>query len=159
MTKECDNTSVGVIIENSDGRIALLERAKFPPGLAPPAGHIDEHGSPEQAAISEVREEIGLVIPPERLTLTPIANRLVHNKCRRSGGDHHYWTVFTATQKGLLTPDTQETKGAGWFTQDQLQRLAECALESEQGGADGQKNPVLERVWVDFMTELGYCNI
>jgi len=63
MENLCDNKSVGVIVQNDGGDILLLHRARFPFGMAPPAGHIDDHGSPEQAAVTEVFEEVGLTLP------------------------------------------------------------------------------------------------
>src|SRR5487761_1087297 len=95
MSKICDHTSVGVIIHDQMGSLALLKRAKFPVGIAPAAGHIDDHGSPEQAARDEVYEELGIKVTD--LAKTSISNRRVENKCRREGGDYHYWYVFEAT--------------------------------------------------------------
>jgi NUDIX domain len=76
MTKQCDNTSVGVVIRDAEGRFALLKRAKFPVGIAPAAGHIDDHGSPEQAALDEVREELGIVLTLDELK-KPALTRVV----------------------------------------------------------------------------------
>jgi 8-oxo-dGTP pyrophosphatase MutT (NUDIX family) len=159
MAKICDNKSVGVIIER-DGKIALLKRAKFPIAIAPPAGHIDDHGSPEQAAIDEVNEELGLVIASVDLKPTAIANRRVENRCRREGGDHHFWWVFQADKTlGELKPSEDETQGAGWYTREELQELASRAkslLAADAPQEDWQQNPGLEPVWLDFLSELGY---
>ncbi len=160
MTKTCDNTSVGVIIKNIDGKFALLERAKFPIGIAPVAGHIDDHGSAEQAAIDEAEEELGLTIEPADLLATKITNRRVNNQCRRPGGDYHVWTVYEAEQfLGDLSPDPEATKGAAWYTAAQLQKLADRTKARRAGKiADEEwaKNPGLEGTWLDFLTELGY---
>ncbi|MEU8272659.1 NUDIX hydrolase, partial [Sphaerisporangium sp. NPDC049002] len=59
MPKQCDNRSVGIIIEQ-DERYLTFKRATDPPGEAPPAGHVDVHGNIEQAARIEVSEEVGL---------------------------------------------------------------------------------------------------
>ena len=80
MPKNCDNKSVGVIIQNPEGEVALLRRAKFPVGMAPVAGHVDEHGSPEQAAIDEAAEEVGLHISLSGLRSTIIQARLQATK-------------------------------------------------------------------------------
>ena len=98
MAKICDNTSVGVIIRGSGGKYALLKRAKFPVGIAPVAGHIDDHGSPVQAALDEAEEELGLIIEPSDLMPTEIAARRVDNVCSREGGGHHIWSVYEAEQ-------------------------------------------------------------
>ena len=156
---ECDNFSVGVIIERGMD-IALLQRAKFPIAIAPPAGHIDQHGIPELAAIAEVEEELGLVIARGGLLRTTIANRRVENRCRRPGGDYHYWSVFRATAySGVLRSSLDETRGAGWYNSDQLQELADRTQAFSEGRVtpeQWEQEPGLEAVWVDFMTELGY---
>src|SRR5215207_2812720 len=82
----CDNRSVGVVVRNTAGMLALLTRRKFPIGIAPPAGHVDDHGNSEQAAIEEVSEEIGVTLALSGLKRTTIANRRVENVCRRPGG-------------------------------------------------------------------------
>lgn len=162
MAKECDHLSVGTIIE--DGiNIALLLRAKLPQAYAPPAGHIDQHGSPEQAAINEPFEELGLIIAPEALIKTAIANRRVDNPCPRGGGNYHHWWVFRATQfEGRITPSADETRGAAWYDREQLQALADRTIQWRADGSnseDWQQNPGLEEVWLGFLAELGYISI
>ena len=159
MTQPCDNLSVGVIIEQND-KIALLKRAKSPIAMAPPAGHIDDHGSPEQAAVDEVFEEIGLSITSDGLVPTVISNRRVNNQCRRVNGDHHTWWVYRATKfEGTIAPCADETQGANWYTKKELQAFADrtrslVAANSTQ--ADWQENPGLEETWLAFFIELGY---
>lgn len=159
MKKRCDNTSVGVIIRDSQGRFALLKRAIFPVGIAPAAGHIDDHGSAEQAAKDEVHEELGIVL--NDLGKTVIDARRMDNVCRRPGGDHHVWSVYEATVPTgtTLKPDKDETKGAGWYSAEQLQALADRTRAYHTGNvseADWQANPGLEEVWLSFMVELGF---
>lgn len=160
MTKECDNRSVGVIINNSDGEIVLLKRARFPVGYAPPAGHVDDHGSAEQAAVDEVEEEVGLHISLGGLVATVIQERTVQNTCRRPGGDHHVWDVFMTEEfDGELTPNFDEAKTADWYDEAQLQELAQRTRAYQAGEideAEWEKNPGLEEIWLDFLTELDY---
>lgn len=160
MPKNCDNTSVGVIIERG-GDIALLKRAKFPVGMAPPAGHIDEHGSPLLAGINEVREELGLVIEPYSLIRTAITARRVENRCRRAGGDHHLWWVYEAQHsEGELDPSNDETQGAAWYPSEMVQSLVDRTRDRQLGriaARDWNENPGLEQVWLDFFVELGYA--
>ena len=159
MAKICDNTSVGVIIINSGGKVALLKRANFPIRIAPPAGHIDDHGSAVQAALDEVEEEIGLIIDPSDLMPTAISERRIDNPCSRTGGDHHVWTVYRAEQfLGDIDPDPEETQGAEWYSKKQLQRLADRTKDYKAGKipeSEWKENPGLEEVWLDFMLELG----
>lgn len=161
-TKLCDNLSVGVVICDKRGRIALLERARTPVGIAPPAGHVDNHGSPRQAAVDEVKEELGLKVDITHLQPTTIQNRRVDNPCRRPGGDHHNWWIYSTDRyEGELRPDPEEAKGASWFDRAQLQTLVERTYSFQTGlipAHDYQANPGLEPVWIDFLVELGYCS-
>jgi 8-oxo-dGTP pyrophosphatase MutT (NUDIX family) len=158
MTKVCDNKSVGVIVRDLAGRFALLKRAKFPVGIAPSAGHIDDHGSPEQAAVDEVREELGIKL--DGLTKTPIYARRVENICRRPGGDHHAWYVYESTVADTaLEPDADEARGADWYSAEQLNVLADRTRAFHAGKVsetDWTANPGFEEVWLPFMEELSY---
>lgn len=154
MEKYCDHKSVGVILTNDNNEVALLRRARHPITIAPPAGHIDSHGSPEQAAVEEVREEIGVTIQIESLAKTAIANRRIENVCRRENGNYHYWTVYEARiTDAKLYPDPDETNGAMWCSAAALRKLAKRTLDHGGNTADG-----LELVWVKFMDELGYLD-
>ena len=158
--KQCDNKSVGVLITNQKGEVALLKRAYFPVGIAPPAGHVDAFPSPVVAGVTEVKEEVGLTIPEDKLWITAINGRRVDNACRRTGGDHHVWWVFETSEfEGEITPDPDETQGAGWYTQAQIRALSERTNSFQKGEvsqAEWEANPGLEPVWVDFLAELGY---
>lgn len=158
MVKECDNLSVGVIIRDLEGKIALLKRAKFPVGIAAPAGHVDDHGSLEQTAIQEVQEELGLTIHKSGLHKV-IDNLRVENQCRRPGGDHHAWTVFeTADFSGKLQPSEDETKGARWYTPSEIQQLADRTKAYQTGNIseeEWQAEPGLEEIWLNFLQRLG----
>jgi 8-oxo-dGTP pyrophosphatase MutT (NUDIX family) len=160
MSKVCDHTSVGIVIRDSEGRFALLKRAKFPIGIAPVAGHIDDHGSPERAAKDEVSEELGLTVLD--LAKTNVYDRRVDNKCRRAGGDYHNWYLFTVTVDDTkLYPSEDETKGAAWYDLGQLQALADRTKSyriGEVSEADWSDSPGLEEVWAHFLHELGYIS-
>lgn len=152
METHCDHKSVGVVITNEKNEILLLDRARFPFGLAPPAGHVDEHGSLEQTAIDETSEEVGLVVSDLQEV---ISERRVDNVCRRLGGDHHIWSVFLSRQfTGEVTPNIDETKGATWHSLEELQILADSTRQQRtvehKVGAQ-----VLEPIWLGFFTELG----
>ncbi|MCG2690169.1 NUDIX domain-containing protein [Candidatus Parcubacteria bacterium] len=117
--KVCDNKSVGILVWKGD-KLLLIERKKFPFGFAPPAGHVDEHGSFEQAAKNELKEEIGL----DTLSLKLAIEGKKENPCRR-GGTWHYWKIYQAQVSGELSPSKEETKQAGWYSKEDLQKLAE----------------------------------
>lgn len=160
--KHCDNLSVGVILTNAEGDYALLERRRPPVGIAPVAGHIDEHGSPWEAAIAETGEEVGVTIALDGLAKTVIEARRVDNVCRRPGGDHHVWTVYEAqVDSGELRPDPDETRGAEWYPRLEMQALADRTRLYLAGGvseADWLARPGIEPVWVAFLAELGYID-
>jgi 8-oxo-dGTP pyrophosphatase MutT (NUDIX family) len=160
METHCDGTSVGVILTDETGKVALLRRRRFPVGIAPPAGHVDDHGTPEQAAIAEVAEEIGIALVIDGLKLTTIANRRITNRCRRIGGEYHDWNVYQASVTHMpLQPDPDETGGAGWYDSAAVQALADRTRAYQAGilsEADWTDYPGLEAIWVDFLGELGY---
>lgn len=153
----CDNKSVGVIIQNEQGQTLLIDRAKFPFGLAAPAGHIDSHGNSEQAAITEVFEEVGLTLAATNLKRV-IANRYVNNSCRRSGGNYHIWDVYVASNiEGQIVQSNTEILASGWRTRKQLQELARATLRL--GEVTERGTQALEPIWLQFFTELGMVAI
>jgi len=160
MSAVCDHKSVGIIIEDHSGNLLLIRRGRYPVGIAPVAGHIDNHGGPTQAAINEVREEIGLTIHADDLQATTIQNRDVGNRCRRLGGDHHHWWVYkTSSVEGELQLDKDEASDACWYSQGEVRELARRTQSLRDGSLteeDFTEDPGLEPVWLDFLTELGY---
>ena len=154
MATDCDHTSVGMLIKNKSGNLLLIERKLFPYGFAPPAGHVDKHGSYEQAAEDEVREEVGL----SAIKLKLIAQGRKENKCRRIAGDWHYWKIYKVEAEGELKPSQNETKQAGWFNGEQVMFLAKRTGEYLKGGiseSSWQDHPGLEAVWYEWFKELG----
>lgn len=149
----CDHTSVGVIVTDRAGRmLMLLTRARPPVGIAPVAGHVDQHGTPQQAAIAEVREEIGL----DAVRLREVASGRRDNRCGRPGGNWHQWTIFRAEVSGVLNPSRDETKGARWYHPGEVQTLASRTAAHARGHiVDWDREPGLEPVWVGWLAELG----
>ena len=86
---DCNHTSVGMLVEQ-EGKILLIERKIFPVKFALPAGHIDEGETYEQAAVRELKEEVGL----DTLNLMLIAEGRKENPCSQKGGTWHYWKVY-----------------------------------------------------------------
>ncbi len=167
----CDYASVGIIARDSEDRILLVERMKFPFGWAPPSGHCDglSYGT---AAFKEFEEETGLKIIGGLNPLIP-KNPIKYFKCRR-GGEYHDWQIFEVNWKGELKPSRDETKNAKWHTVEEicelaektgcyLQRMQESIKAEEQSWVAGiqesiekewQANPGLEPVWYEFFQEL-----
>ena len=159
--KLCCGTSVGVLIEQ-DGRYLMFERAKFPPGIAPVAGHaLDEHASFEEAAVAEVREEVGL----EVVSLTLLMEGEMDNRCRRQGVDDypgHEWKIYRADVQGELNPSADETRNVRWVDGAELQVLADITIAYSNGhltDAEFAQQPGIEAVWVQWLAGLGLINV
>ena len=152
--QQCDNKSVGVIIKNENNEVILLERARFPLGLAPPAGHIDEHGGYIEAAIAEVFEEVGIHLVPGDLKEV-LHNIYIPNICRRLGGSHHTWRVYETTiASQKLMPDPNETNGAGWYSMDEVRALSAKVTGRAEETTQADM-PILEHVWCKLLTQSG----
>jgi ADP-ribose pyrophosphatase YjhB (NUDIX family) len=151
--RPCDNTSVGVIITDTANRYLLIDRATPPYGMAPVAGHIDHHGSPEATAGNEVAEEVGLHVTQ----LRKLSETWRPNTCRRPPGPEgtgHHWTLFHATAHGALQTDPREVRTAQWVTGEQLQALAERTADYARGdvtAAEFLTTPGLQPVWQRFL--------
>jgi len=155
--KVCDHTSVGVLVWKSfdDGNhLLLIERKKFPFGFAPPAGHRDGRMNMLDTAKDELKEETGLVAVKMKL----IFYSRKENPCRRIGGAHHDWFVEEALEfSGELNPSPDETKQVGWYSEEQLNDLAQRTKDYLAGNIpedEWQKSPGLEPVWYELLQEL-----
>lgn len=151
--KICDNKSVGMIIRKYDN-ILLIERKRPPFGFAPPAGHVDDHGSFEDAARNEVQEEVGLKVKNLKL----VVEGRKENHCRRSGGTWHYWKIYEVKVEGEVKRNRDETKQTGWFSNEQIGSLVERThkyLNDEISEEDWKKNPGIEPIWEEWFKELG----
>lgn len=152
----CDHTSVGVLLSSPAG-LLVFERATPPAGLAPVAGHLDQHGSPEQAAQAEVAEEVGLTATHLHLHL--LLDTWRPNRCRRTptGPVGHRWWVFEAQATGPLRPSAREVRAPRWIHPGQLQSCALRTAAYAQGHLSEQafeREPGLVPVWVRFLTDL-----
>ncbi|WP_406257203.1 NUDIX domain-containing protein [Streptomyces chartreusis] len=141
----------------------MYDRATFPPGTAPAAGHIDNHGTAEDAARVEVDEELGLTVT----SLTHITGGWRDNPCRRLPGarstrHRHEWTVYQATVTGELTPSAHETKNVRWIAPDALQELADRTVAYAQGritDAEFEATPGIEPVWIQWLADIPAIHI
>jgi len=153
----CDNTSTGVIIEDPDGRYLVFDRNTFPPGTAPAAGHVDDHGGFGQAARAEVAEELGLTVT----AMKQVAGGWRDNRCRRRPGPlgpGHKWAVYLATASGILRPSPRETRNARWLARHELQALADRTASYARGrltDAEFAAAPGIEPVWVQWLADAG----
>lgn len=153
MIKKCDNKSVGILVRK-DSHLLLIERKNPPYGFAPPAGHVDDLGTFRNAAIVELKEEVGLDI--EELQLR-IEGR-VENPCRREGGSWHYWKIYEAEFSGEIEGSERETKQVGWHEEASVQVLGKRTEEFRKGlitEADWENSPGIEPVWYDWFIKIG----
>lgn len=151
--KTCDHTSVGIIVKK-DQKILLIQRKKPPFGFAPPAGHVDDHGSFEQAAKDELREEVGLTVTNLKL----IYEAKLNNYCRRKDGTWHLWKWYEAETKGEIKRSLDETEKAGWYTNVEIKALGERTKEYLAGKISDKKwqqNPGLESLWLELLGKIG----
>ncbi|MFD8316241.1 NUDIX hydrolase [Kitasatospora purpeofusca] len=159
--KSCDNTSVGVIITDHQGRYLMFDRATFPVGAAPAAGHFDNHGGAQAAGRVEVEEELGLTVT----SLTRVTGGWRDNPCRRRPGalgTGHNWTVYQATVTGDLTPSARETKNVRWIAPDALQELADRTIAYAQGrltDAEFEAQPGVEPVWMQWLADIAAIKV
>ncbi len=150
--KACDHTSVGILVWK-DERLLLIERARFPPGFAVPAGHVDADLAYEDAARRELKEEVGLDAEDMELIL----EMRKENPCRREGGTWHNWKIYKALATGDIVRSKDETKRAGWYARDQIKELAdrtEKHLSKEISDEEFARNPGLEPVMYELFKEL-----
>lgn len=154
--ESCTNTSAGILVHR-DGRLLLIERRRPPYGWAPPAGHVDDGETYAQAALRELREEVGLTAS----CLTVIHRARYGNRCRRPRGDHHAWEVFTADTTGEPVRSEDETRAMRWVTPGELDELVAVTrnhLAMRSGPEEWQHRPGLEPVWVEMLTQSGWLS-
>lgn len=161
--KVCDNASVGVLLCDEHGRWLMLERATFPAGVAPVAGHVfDDHAGYEDAARAEVAEELGLTVTS--LELLPVGGWRP-NRCRRRPGSRgvgHQWQVYRATVTGTLTPSARETRNVRWHSAAELQQLAGVTVAYANGHitpAEFEDRPGIEPVWVQWLSDYDLISV
>ncbi|HSX31584.1 MAG TPA: NUDIX hydrolase [Candidatus Saccharimonadales bacterium] len=78
-----------IFVRSPDGKFLFFELTKFPYGVTVPAGHIDSHEEPLQAAVRELQEEVGLTGKP----VLAAEDALARESCSR-GCDSHVWHSF-----------------------------------------------------------------
>ena len=148
MTRKCDHTSVGLLVWRDD-RLLMIERRTPPFGFASPAGHVDDHGSFEDAARAELEEEVGLIAT--KLQLKSEGRK--DNPCRRKGGTWHYWKIYEAMAQGPISISPRETKQAGWHDSSSLMEFGSKTEQYRDGlinEEQWQRSPGLEPVWYDW---------
>lgn len=156
--KTCDNRSVGCLLMNEEGQILVFDRNTPPQGAAPPTGHVDDHGSLDEAVRAEVFEETGY----QAGEISLICGGWTKNHCRRAAGPlghGHRWAVYHCTDfTGQLAPSAREIRNARWVSQSKLQDLFDRTVEFGRGCIPDEEfaaTPGLEPVWGYWMAKAG----
>lgn len=177
--KVCDGKSVGVIpIAGPRGNeeVLVFDRATFPPGVACPAGHVDDHlldttaGGPplppaeryRAAGVQELFEEVGIRVNAWELKY--LGGWFRPGRCRRTLGamqadvPGHDWRVYTVNvpRDIPLSPSARETRNARWVKASELQRLSLRTLARATGelsAAEFELVPGVEPVWAQWYVE------
>lgn len=153
MTIQCDHKSAGMLVWKDD-KLLLIERRKPPFGFAPPAGHIDENDSFEQAARRELEEEVGL----KTKSIGLLIEGRKDNPCRREDGNWHYWKIYNVEVEGDIKRSQEETKQADFYNKEKLRELAsrtEQYIRGEIKENQWEEAPGIEPVWYEWLKELG----
>ena len=120
MSKICDNKSVGIVVWK-DVKLLMIERKKYNPGFAIPAGHQDGDDS-RTTAMKELSEEVGLIAEELKEEFT----ETFQNTCKRENGTHHEWTIYTAEKySGEIKTSEDEVKSYSWVDEETFVLLLE----------------------------------
>lgn len=153
----CCGEVVGVLVFDGAGRMLLFARQQPPPGVAPVAGHVGEHGGFEGAARAEVAEEVGLTV----IALAELARGWRSTWCRR-GSAGHMWRIYRAEVTGSIRLADAEAADARWYAPAEVQALADRTVAHAQGrlsAAEFFADPGLEPVWLSWLAELGHISL
>ncbi len=113
------------MVVEKDGKLLLIERKIFPLTYAFSAGHVDEGETYEQAAVRELKEEVGL----DTVSMELFAEGRVENPCSRPEGTWHYWKVYKMQTAGEVKPSEEEAKQALWLTREEIKNLPPPGFE------------------------------
>ena len=125
--------SVGILIKK-EGKYLLIDRKIYPPGLAGPAGHVDEGEAPEKAVTREAEEEVGIKVR----NLKEVLHETFQNECHM-GVMVHEWRVYDCEWSGKVQRSYAETKGVTWMTPEEIK----------------ENKKKLEEVWKLIFEKLG----
>lgn len=107
-----------IILRNSSGQYHVNQRRAdkqyFPSYYALGAGgRVEEGETPEQAALRELTEELGIRVQPTYRFSAPFHSPIVS----------HLMHVFDITYDDALQPTDQEFQWTGWMTPDQVDQI------------------------------------
>ncbi|WP_433119297.1 NUDIX domain-containing protein [Micromonospora sp. CA-246542] len=115
--------SVSVLVVDENGRLLLVRHTGSPDRWGVPGGAVEIGESPAQAAVREVREEIGVQIG--RLRLLDVLGGTDYEVTYSNGDQVAYVTaVYEAViVDGTPAPDQEEICELGWFNPARLRSV------------------------------------
>lgn len=115
---------ISVFIINDKNQVLLQKRSpnkRFSPNKwGSCAGHVDAYESLEDAALRELKEEVGLEIPKE--SLYPFLERQIFKKETNSHITYLYYTKCNKEEKEFIIQE-EELSEVKWFDIDEIIRL------------------------------------
>jgi N-acetylglutamate synthase-like GNAT family acetyltransferase/ADP-ribose pyrophosphatase YjhB (NUDIX family) len=123
---------VTLFIEGIDHRFALMAKHSYPPGLfRSSSGGIQPGEDFIAASLREAREETGLSVQMKKFTLH-VTLDITHNKEMATWETY----VFHALTRdsGLGSPERKEVREARWATRNQIEKMNERLIATENGG-------------------------
>ncbi len=112
---------VCIMVRNSNEKILLsrvAETKSFCPGKwsYSAAGHVDEGEIYEQAAVRELKEELGIERNAADLTFI-VKKRICDLQTQKP---KHFHSIYTITYDGEIYPDASEISELRWFGKEEL---------------------------------------
>jgi 8-oxo-dGTP pyrophosphatase MutT (NUDIX family) len=96
----------------------LLVRNSYVPYYSAPGGYVRKHEDARSAAVRELREEVGIHVAPEQLTLALEVTRPWEYK-----HDHVQIFDLTVSERPNIQVDHREVVDAAWFTPARAMKL------------------------------------
>ena len=106
----------GVLIQNSADKILLFLRTKYPFQWTIPGGHMSPGENPQQAAVREIEEEVGIKLPSPRLIFE---GTIIGDECM-GGVDIHKWHLYHSLAIDAEVNLNDEGCKFGWFDFSEL---------------------------------------